>query len=281
MIDIILEALLDALKIVPFLFITFFIIEFLEHNLNKKTEKLLLKYKKFGPIIGGLLGALPQCGFSAMAASLFSNRVITIGTVVAIFLSTSDEMLPIMLGHKTNIGVILGILGFKVLIGIIIGLIVDILFRKKGYVKEHIHINDMCEDDNCHCEDEGLFKSSLIHTLKITGFILLANLVINFIVFCVGEEQLAKILMNNNIFNYFIARLVVLIPNCVSSVVITELYLSNLISLGTMFAGLLTGSGLGILLLFKVNKNLKENISVLSIIYFVGVIVGILVDLII
>ena len=281
MIDIILEALLDALKIVPFLFITFFILEFLEHKLNKKTEKLLLKYKKFGPIIGGLLGAIPQCGFSAMATSLFSNRVITIGTVVAIFLSTSDEMLPIMLGHKTNIGVILGILGFKVLVGIIIGLIVDILFRKKGFVKEHIHINDMCEDDNCHCEDEGLFKSSLIHTLKITGFILLANLVINFIVFFVGEEQLAKILMNNNIFTYFIASLVGLIPNCVSSVVITELYLSNLISLGTMFAGLLTGSGLGILLLFKVNKNLKENISVLSIIYFVGVIVGILVDLII
>lgn len=281
MIDIILEALLDALKIVPFLFITFFILEFLEHKLNKKTEKLLLKYKKFGPIIGGLLGAIPQCGFSAMATSLFSNRVITIGTVVAIFLSTSDEMLPIMLGHKTNIGVILGILGFKVLIGIIIGLIVDILFRKKGFVKEHIHINDMCEDDNCHCEEEGLFKSSLIHTLKITGFILLANLVINFIVFFVGEEQLAKILMNNNIFTYFIASLVGLIPNCVSSVVITELYLSNLISLGTMFAGLLTGSGLGILLLFKVNKNLKENISVLSIIYFVGVIVGILVDLII
>lgn len=281
MIDIILEALLDALKIVPFLFITFFILEFLEHKLNKKTEKLLLKYKKFGPIIGGLLGAIPQCGFSAMATSLFSNRVITIGTVVAIFLSTSDEMLPIMLGHKTNIGVILGILGFKVLVGIIIGLIIDILFRKKGFVKEHIHINDMCEDDNCHCEDEGLFKSSLIHTLKITGFILLANLVINFIVFFVGEEQLAKILMNNNIFTYFIASLVGLIPNCVSSVVITELYLNNLISLGTMFAGLLTGSGLGILLLFKVNKNLKENISVLSIIYFVGVIVGILVDLII
>lgn len=281
MIDIILEAFLDALKIVPFLFITFFILEFLEHKLNKKTEKVLLKNKKFGPIIGGLLGAIPQCGFGAMATSLFSNRVITIGTVVAIFLSTSDEMLPIMLGHKTNIGVILGILVFKVLIGIIIGLIVDILFRKKGFVKEHIHINDMCEDDNCHCEDEGIFKSSLIHTLKITGFILLANLVINFIVFFVGEEQLAKILMNNNIFTYFIASLVGLIPNCVSSVLITELYLSNLISLGTMLAGLLTSSGLGILLLFKVNKNLKENISVLSIVYFVGVIVGILVDLII
>lgn len=279
MIDIILEALLDALKIVPFLFVTFFILEFLEHKLNKKTEKVLLKYKKFGPIVGGVLGAVPQCGFSTMAASLFSNKVITIGTVVAIFLSTSDEMLPIMLGHKADLGTIFGILGFKVLVGVIVGLIVDLIFRKKGYVKEHIHINDMCEDEHCHCEDKGIFISSLVHTLKITGFILVANLVINFIVFFVGEEQLAKILLNNNILTYFISSTVGLIPNCVSSVVITELYMSNLISLGTMFSGLLTGSGLGILLLFKLNKNLKENITVLSVIYFVGVVVGILVDL--
>lgn len=279
MIDIILEALLDALKIVPFLFVTFFILEFLEHKLNKKTEKVLLKYKKFGPIVGGVLGAIPQCGFGTMAASLFSNKVITIGTVVAIFLSTSDEMLPIMLGHKADLSTILGILGFKVIVGVIIGLIVDLIFRKKGYVKEHIHINDMCEDEHCHCDDKGIFSSSLVHTLKITGFILVANLVINFIVFFVGEEQLAKILLNDSLFTYFISSLVGLIPNCVSSVVITELYMSNLISLGTLFSGLLTGSGLGILLLFKQNKNLKENITVLSIIYFVGVVVGILVDL--
>ena len=281
MIDIILEALLDALKIVPFLFVTFFILEFLEHKLNKKTEKVLLKYKKFGPIVGGLLGAVPQCGFGTMAASLFSNKVITIGTVIAIFLSTSDEMLPIMLGHKADLSTILGILGFKVIVGVIIGLIVDLIFRKKGYVKEHIHINDMCEDEHCHCDDKGIFSSSLVHTLKITGFILVANLVINFIVFFVGEEQLAKILLNDSLFTYFISSLVGLIPNCVSSVVITELYMSNLISLGTLFSGLLTGSGLGILLLFKQNKNLKENVTVLSVIYFVGVVVGIVVDLVI
>ena len=281
MIDIIIEALLDALKIVPFLFVTFFILEFLEHKLNKKTEKVLLKYKKFGPVVGGLLGAIPQCGFGAMASSLFSSKIITIGTVVAIFLSTSDEMLPIMLGKEADLGLIFGILGFKVLVGIVVGIIVDLIFRGKGYVKEHIHINDMCEDENCHCEDEGVIKSSLIHTLKITGFILVANLVINLIVFFVGEEQLAKILLNDSLITYFIASLIGLIPNCVSSVVITELYLSNLITLGTMFAGLLTGSGLGILLLFKQNKNLKENISVLSIIYFVGVVVGIIVDLVI
>lgn len=279
MLDFILDALLDVLKIIPFLFLTFFILEFLEHKLNKKSEELLLKYNKYGPVVGGLLGAVPQCGFGAMSASLFSNKIITIGTVVAIFLSTSDEMLPIMLGHKTDLGTILGILGFKVLVGIIVGLIVDLIFRKKGNVKEHIHINDMCEDEHCHCDDGSIFKSSLIHTLKIGGFILLANLVINFIVYLVGEEQLSKILLNDSLITYFIASLVGLIPNCVSSVVITELYLDGLITVGTMFAGLLTGSGLGILLLFKQNKNLKENISVLSIIYFVGVLVGILVDL--
>lgn len=281
MIDIILEAFLDALKIVPFLFITFFILEYLEHKLNKKSEKVLLKYKKFGPIVGGVLGAVPQCGFGTMAASLFSNKIITIGTVIAIFLSTSDEMLPIMLGHKVNILLILSIIGFKVLVGIIVGLLIDLIFRRKHNEKEHIHINDMCEDEHCHCDDKGIFKSSLIHTLKIGGFILIANLIINFIVFFVGEEQLAKILLNNSIFTYFIASLVGLIPNCVSSVVITELYLSNLISIGTMFSGLLTGSGLGILLLFRLNKNLKENISILSIIYVIGVVVGLLVDLVI
>ncbi len=279
MIDIILEAVLDSLKIVPFLFVTFLILELLEHKLNKKSEKVLLKYKKLGPVVGGVLGVIPQCGFGSMAASLFSSKVITIGTVVAIFLSTSDEMLPIMLGHKTNIGLIISILGFKVLVGIIIGLVVDLIFRKKGFVKENVHINDMCCDEHCHCEDNGVFKSSLVHTLKITLFILIANLLINFIIFFIGEEQLGKILLNENIFTYFIASLVGLIPNCASSVVLTELYLSNLISIGTMFSGLLTGSGLGILLLFKFNKNIKENVTVLGIIYFVGVIVGIIVDL--
>lgn len=282
MLECLIDGLLDSIKIIPFLFVTFFILEFLEHKLNKKSEKVLIKYKKFGPIFGGLFGAVPQCGFGAMAASLFSNKVITIGTVIAIFLSTSDEMLPIMLGNKVNIGVALSILLFKAIVGIFVGLIVDLVFRKKGYVKEHIHIEDMCEDEHCHCEDkEGILIPSLIHTLKIGLFILIANISINFIIHFIGEEQLSNILLSNNILKYFIASLVGLIPNCASSIIITELYLSNLITIGTMFAGLLTGSGLGILLLFKVNKNMKENITVLSTIYGVGVVVGFIIDLII
>ena len=213
-----------------------------------------------------------------MAANLFSNRVITIGTVIAIFLATSDEMLPIMLSEKTAILTILKIVGFKVLIGIIVGVLIDIIYKaKKENNKEHIH--EMCEDDNCHCDEDGILLSSIKHTLKISLFVLIANILIDIIIYLMGEDKLSNLLINNNIITYFISSLIGLVPNCASSVIITELYLSNLITIGTLLSGLLTGSGLGILLLFKTNKSMKENITILSIIYIVGVIVGILVDI--
>ena len=276
MFDCILDGVIDTLKLLPYLFITFLILEFIENKLSKKNEKLLTKNKKYGPVLGGILGALPQCGFSSMSANLFSARVITMGTLIAVFLSTSDEMLPIMLSENVDILLILKIVGFKVLVGIIIGLIVDIIFKKD--VKEGIH--ELCEHDHCDCEHHGIIVSSILHTLKTGLFVLIANLVINLIIFKVGEDNLSDLLLNNNIFTYFISSLIGLIPNCAGSVIITELYLSNLISVGTMLAGLLTGSGLGILLLFKANKNMKENITILSIIYFVGILIGILVDII-
>ena len=155
--DYLMDGLIDTLKLLPYLFITFIILELLEHKLSKKNESILKNNKKLGPILGGLLGGLPQCGFSAMASNLFSSRVITIGTLVAIFLSTSDEMLPIMLSEKIDILVLLRIIGFKVLVGIIVGFIVDFIYRKK--VREEVeepHIHDMCEEDHCHCEDQRI-----------------------------------------------------------------------------------------------------------------------------
>ena len=279
MLDCLLDGLLDTLKLLPYLLITFLLLEFLEHKLTKKNEKILTKAKKGGPILGGLLGALPQCGFSSMAANLFSSRVITMGTLIAVFLSTSDEMLPIMISEKINILLVLKIIGFKALVGIIIGFIIDLIYRKKK--QEHEHIHDLCEDEHCDCEHDGILLASLKHTLKIGLFILIANLLINLVIFKVGEDRLGSILLHRNIPTYFLSSLVGLIPNCAGSVVITELYLSKLISVGTMLSGLLTGSGIGILLLFRTNKNLKENLSILGIIYFTGVILGLLVDLII
>ena len=278
MIDIILDALLDTAKLIPYLFITFIIIELIEHKLDN--EKILKKSNKFGPIIGGILGALPQCGISTMASNLYANRVITIGTLIAIFLSTSDEMLPMMISRSANIKTILGIVFTKVIIGIVLGLIIDRIYKRKDEKVEKI-IHNHCDEEHCHCEEEGIFLSSFTHTIKIVLFILIINLVLNGIIYLIGEETLKNILINKNILVYFLSSLIGLIPNCASSIVITELYLQNMITIGTLFSGLLTGSGLGLLILFKTNKNLKENVSILTTIYLIGVVVGFIIDIII
>ena len=276
MLECILDSLIDTIKLIPYLLVTFMILEWLEHKLSKKNQKILQKNQKYGPLIGSFLGALPQCGFSTMAASLFSSRVITVGTLIAVFLATSDEMLPIMISEKIRVLEILKIIGFKVIVALIVGILIDLLFQTKK-PKEDIH--HLCEKDHCDCDHDGIFISSLKHTIKITLFILLANVGINLIIHWVGEETLKNLLLNNNIITYFIASLIGLIPNCASSVIMTELYISNFISLGTLLSGLLTGSGLGVLILLKSNDNQKENIKIISIIYIVGVIVGLLIDI--
>ena len=278
MIDCLLEALIDTLKVIPFLFLTFIVLEYIEHKFTDKNKKMLSKHKKYGPVVGGILGAIPQCGFGTVAANLFSARVITMGTLIAVFLSTSDEMLPIMISEQANIFLILKIIGFKLIIGIIIGYIIDLIYRKK---QEKAEIHEFCEHEHCDCEHDGILLSSIKHTIKIGLFILLANIIIGLLIFYVGEDKISSLLLHHNILTYLLSSLVGLIPNCAGSVIITELFLSNMITVGTLLAGLLTGSGIGILVLFRVNKNLKENLTILGILYFIGVIIGILVDLII
>ncbi len=280
MLDCLLDGLIDTLKLLPYLLITFLVLESIEHKLTKNNQKILTKNKKYGPIIGGLLGAFPQCGFSSVAANLFSARVITIGTLIAVFLSTSDEMLPVMISEKVNIITLVKIIGFKVIIGIIIGIIIDMLYRKKQDTMNN-EVKELCEHEHCSCEHDGIIISSIKHTFKIGLFILIANILINIIIFKIGEDNVSKLLLHKNIITYFLSSLIGLIPNCAGSVIITELYLSSMITIGTMLSGLLTGSGLGILLLFRTNKDMKENITILSIIYSIGVIVGMIVDLVI
>ena len=280
MIDCIIDGVLDTLKILPYLLLTFLLLEYIEHKFDKKNQKALSNNKKYGPFLGGVLGALPQCGFSSMAANLFSARVITLGTLIAVFLSTSDEMLPVMISQKVDILVLLKIVGFKMVVGIVIGFIVDLLYRGNKENKNE-NIKELCEHEHCECEHDGVVLSSVKHTLKIGLFILIANLLINIVIFYLGEDKLSSLLSHHNILTYFISSLIGLIPNCAGSVIITELYISKIISVGTLLSGLLTGSGIGILLLFRTNKNMKENLTILSIIYFVGVLIGLLVDLII
>ena len=253
----------------------------MEHKFDKKNEGILRKGRRVGPIIGGVLGGLPQCGFSTMASHLFSSGVITMGTLVSIFLSTSDEMIPIMLSQHIPFLRVLKIIGFKVVVGIMVGFIIDFLFGSRDYEHADEHISQMCEEEHCDCEEDGIFLSSLKHTLKIAFFLLVVNVSLNGLIHFIGEDTLSKILLNKKISTYFLASVIGLIPNCASSVIMTELYLSNFITLGTLLSGLLTGSGIGMLVLFRTNKNIKENIRILSIVYIIGVIIGIVVDFIV
>lgn len=278
--DAILDSLIDTVKLIPFLLITYIIMEFIEHKTSHKTKDAIKKSGHFGPLIGGILGVVPQCGFSAAASSLYSARIITLGTLIAVFLSTSDEMLPILISEAVDVRIILSILGIKLLIAVIVGFIIDLFFRKRFETSEdEPEIKDLCEHEHCHCE-HGIFKSALKHTINITLYIFIISLVLNIIIYFIGEDNLAHILNSTPVIGPIIAALVGLIPNCASSVIITQLYLSNVLNFATMIAGLLVNTGVGLLILFRTNKDLKENIKITVLLFAIGVIFGIIFDLI-
>ena len=278
--DAILDSLIDTVKLIPFLLITYIIMEFIEHKTSHKTKDAIKKSGHFGPLIGGILGVVPQCGFSAAASSLYSARIITLGTLIAVFLSTSDEMLPILISEAVDVRIILSILGIKLVIAVIVGFIIDLFFRKKFETSEdEPEIKDLCEHEHCHCE-HGIFKSALKHTINITLYIFIISLVLNIIIYFIGEDNLAHILSSTPIIGPIIASLVGLIPNCASSVIITQLYLSNVLNFATMIAGLLVNTGVVLLILFRTNKDLKENIKITVLLFAIGVIFGIIFDLI-
>lgn len=277
MLEILEHSLLDTLKLVPFLFLTYLAMEYMEHKTGSKAQNLIKKAGKFGPVLGGLLGIVPQCGFSAAASNLFAGRVITVGTLVAIYLSTSDEMLPILFSVKAPANEIAMILLTKALIGIVAGVIIDLFIKRKD--DDHDHIHDICENENCHCEN-GIFRSAVKHTLQITFFILLVTMALNLVLHNGGEEVLANVLLNRPVLGPVLAGLVGLIPNCAASVVITQLYVSGAMNFGAAMAGLLCGSGVGLLVLFRVNHDKKENFKILGMVYGIGVVAGVLLSLI-
>mgnify|MGYP000865683767 FL=1 len=270
--EILLDTGIDALKLLPFLFVTYLIMEYIEHKTGDKTKCIIKKSGKWGPVLGAILGIFPQCGFSAAAANLYAGKVITMGTLIAIFLSTSDEMLPILISEAAPVELILKVLAVKLAIGLIAGIVIDCVgqvFRKKREKKEEKEtgeeIGHMCEHEHCHCEKEGIFKSSIKHTLNIFVFIIIISLIMNIIIHFIGEENISNLILNMPVVGPLIAGIVGLIPNCASSVILTQLYLQNVISIGSMIGGLLVGSGIGMLVLFRVNEDFKENMKILTI----------------
>lgn len=283
-IDALLDSLIDSIKLIPFLFLTYLLMEYLEHKASEKTEEIVLKSGDWGPLWGSLLGVVPQCGFSAAASNLYAGRVITLGTLISIYLSTSDEMLPIMISSQAPITLILKILGLKVLIGMVFGFLIDLGVRiVKGPVRikyraEHL-IENICDHDHCKCDDGHFVKSACMHTLQVFAFIFIISLALNLIIGIVGEDTLASFMAGKDIIGVFVSALIGLIPNCASSVVITELYMEGILSFGAMMSGLLVGAGVGLLVLFRVNKSVKNSLMVTGILYILGVVSGLIIGI--
>lgn len=289
MIEVIEDTLIDGVKLLPFLFITYLIMEYIEHKMKNKSKETIKKSGKFGPFFGSLLGIFPQCGFSVSATNLYAGRIITLGTLIAVYLSTSDEMLPIFISEEVSPILILQILGIKLIIGITAGFIIDFVITRINKIKNNKNedteketeeaIEHICEEEHCHCNEKGILKSAISHTINIFIFIIIISFAINTVIYFVGEETISNLLLNKPILGPIIAGLIGLIPNCAASVIITNMYLKSVISFGSMIAGLLTGAGIGLAILFKTNNKIKDNFKIVVLLYVIGAISGIIIEL--
>ena len=274
--DVLLDTIKDCLRLLPFLFAAYLVIEIIEDRAEDKTVALIHRAGRWGPVCGAALGVIPQCGFSAAISNLYAGGLITRGTLLAVFLSTSDEMLPIMISGGAPAGFIAKALLFKAAVGILVGILIDTWEARRGSLRDR-HIHDMCEQEGCHCED-GVLKSALRHTLKIFLFLFAVTLVLNLVVEALGAERVGGFILNRPVVGELLSGIVGLIPNCASSVVLTTLYLEGGMSAGALMSGLLVGSGVGLLVLFRMNHDWRDTLVTLGILYGSGVVFGILAE---
>lgn len=277
--EVLIHGIVEVLILIPFLYLTYLLMEFIEHKASDKTRLLMSGAGRFGPLVGAPLGALPQCGFSTVASNLYTAKIITMGTLVSVFLSTSDEMIPILLAGNVDIVTILLIIVYKVAVGILAGLAIDLVLRLLHKDKREIDIDEICDEDGCHCE-RGIFLSALHHTVSVGIWCLAVILGLNALIFFVGTDSLGAIIPDIPFVGHLICALVGLIPNCAASVALTELALEGIITSGQMIAGLFSSAGVGMFVLFKMNKHLKENMLIVALVVGIGVIFGFIADLI-
>ena len=277
----ILHTLLDTAKVVPFLFLSYLLMEFLEHKAGGAPERWLRGSGKVGPLIGGALGVLPQCGFSAAATGLYTGRMVTTGTLIAVYLSTSDEMLPILISSGAPISAILKLLATKLVIGIAAGFAIDgiaRLLRKGKTDAQEPQIEELCERENCDCGDRFVL-SALKHTAYITAFLLIFTLLLNMGIELIGEENIKSVVLNRPVLGSVLAALVGLIPNCASSVALTSLFVDGVLSSGALLSGLMVNAGVGLAILFRNNRPIKDSLRVVAILFGISVFCGIFIDL--
>lgn len=273
--DACLDALMDNLRMLPFLFASFLILEALEHHSSRRLPGIL-QHRRLGPIAGGLLGCIPQCGFAALASGLYCGGAVTIGTLIAIYLSTSDEAILILMAHPEKAGIVGMLLLVKLAIAIPAGFLVDFLWNLRPHKEKHAE--DLCEHCGCH-NHHGILRPALNHTWKLFLFLFLFALALNLIMETYGTQALSDMLLGGSILQPFLTALVGLIPNCAASILITQLFLDGAISFGAAVAGLCTGAGAGLIILFRTGKNVRETASIAGILYVISVFAGILLQL--
>ncbi len=275
--DILLDALIDTAKLVPFLFVTYWAMEALEHVAGDRAQHVVEHAGAAGPLVGALVGAFPQCGFSAAASTLYAGRVITLGTLFAVFLATSDEMLPIFIAEQVDPALMFKILGLKVVVGMLMGFVVDAVMRlAQRFQKDDLNIHALCEQDHCGCHDEhgSVLRSALKHTVQVTLFIFLISLLLGASIEIIGEDVFAGFIEANPTFSVLASAVVGLIPNCAASVIITELYLEGTLGFGAMMSGLLVSAGIGLLVLLRANRHPKQNLAIIAVLFAIGVLWG-------
>lgn len=316
--DVLQDAVVDTLYLIPFLFVTYLFMEWLEHKTGAAAQNAVRRAGAAGPVVGAVLGVVPQCGFSAAASTLYAARVIGLGTLIAVFLSTSDEMLPIFIAEKVPAHVLFGVLGLKVVIGMIAGLLIDAVLRLRHRAQEPLRIHELCERDHCECAGEcstcqnnpelayehhddcgegcdhehhhhdhthdagwgGIAKSALIHTAQVTVFVFLVSLALNVVLELVGEEALASFLGSNGVLAVVASALVGLIPNCAASVAIAQLYVEGVLGFGPMMSGLLSAAGIGLLVLLRTNRRPAQNACIVIVLVGISIICGLIFDVI-
>lgn len=318
------HSIIDTAYLVPFLFLTYIFMEWIEHCTSQKLQNSIKSSGKAGPIVGAILGVVPQCGFSAVASTLYAGRVITIGTLFAVFVSTSDEMLPIFIAGGVSLSTICCVLGTKIAIGIILGFIIDAVYNRFFKHDEAFKIHDICMRDACDCCHDcatsihnpetvyghfddcneygsstchhghthvhehthdrkhriiSILKSALTHTIKITIFVFAVTLVLTALIEIYGEDNIAKLISNNEALAIVTSAILGLIPNCAASVLIADMWVEGLINYSAMIAGLITSAGIGYLVLFRTNKGIRENLAIISLVLATAIVFGIVLNI--
>ncbi len=277
MLHVIKHTIIDCLNMLPILYIAYLLMEYLELKAGDRLNVAVAKVGKAGPLLGSLLGVVPQCGFSGAIAGFYAAGIVTLGTLIAVFVSTSDEMLPILLSSSVGFSVVLKALLFKIFGGIVCGYAIDLTLRifRKGKEATSSHIHDFCEQEHCDCH-ENIFLSALRHTIKVFILIIIVTFALNLAFEYIGEAFLSDLFITQPVIGEMLSSLVGLIPNCSVSVLITNLFVEGVITEGMMLSGLMANAGVGLLVLFRLNKNVKQNFIITAVLYVCSVLLGIL-----